>query len=143
MCLYISWNFTSKMKGKRILDPIETFLAGYSPEVQASSRKLRAMVKSAMPQAQEILVARHNYIGYSFSASTGDRICYICPMKDYVRLGFMFGTHLVDPEQMLEGTGKRMRHVKVKTMNDASHPALKRLAEAAWADALTHMKKKP
>jgi hypothetical protein len=38
-------------------DPIDTFLAGYSPHVQIISRTLRAMVKSAMPQANEILFA--------------------------------------------------------------------------------------
>jgi hypothetical protein len=36
-------------------DPIDTFLAGYSPDVQIISRTLRAMVKRAMPQANEIL----------------------------------------------------------------------------------------
>jgi len=61
-----------------MIDPIEEFFAGYSPDVQAISRKLRAMVKSAMPQANEILFASHNHIGYSFSESMGDRICYIC-----------------------------------------------------------------
>jgi hypothetical protein len=64
-------------------------------------------------------------------------------MKDYVRLGFMFGTHLADPNQMLIGEGKRLRHVKVKTVNDASNEALERLVEEAWMDAVSHMKKKP
>ncbi len=126
-----------------MLDPIEAFLAGYSPEVQAISRKLRTMVKSTLPQAYEILVANHNYIGYAYNESIGVRICYVCPMKDYVRLGFMFGTHLADPEQLLEGTGKRMRHVKVKSVKDANHPALERLVTEAWTDAQTHMQKKP
>lgn len=38
-------------------DPIDTFLAGYLPDVQVISWTLRAMVKSAMPQANEILLA--------------------------------------------------------------------------------------
>ena len=122
-----------------MLDPIEAFLAGYPLEVQSISRRLRAMVKSAMPQAHEVLFASHNHFAYGISESMGDRICYICPMKDYVRLGFMFGTHLADPEQLLVGTGKRLRHVKVRTMQEASQPALQLLVEAAWTDALTHM----
>jgi len=56
-------------------------------------------------------------------------------MKDYGRLGFMGGAQLADPDQVLEGTGKRLRHVKIKTLKDASHPALKRLVKAAWVDA--------
>ena len=125
-----------------MLDPFEAFFAGYPPDVQAISRKLRAMVRGTMPEANEVLFARHNHIGYSFTESMHDRVCYICPLQDYVRLGFDFGGHLADPERMLEGTGKRMRHVKVRTLKEADNPVLKQLVEAAWADAITHMKTK-
>jgi hypothetical protein len=110
--------------------------------VQTISRFLRAMVLDAMPEANETLFAKENHIAYSFSTSRRDTICYICPLKDYVRLGFMYGTHLPDPHQLLIGEGKRLRHVKVRTIEGASKPALKHLVEAAWADALTHMKTK-
>jgi len=123
-------------------DPIEEFLAHYSPDVQAISQSLRAMVTSAMPQVQEVLYARHNHFGYSFSGLMSERICYLCPMKDYVRLGFVYGAQPPDPEHRLEGTGKRLRHVKVRTLKEASHPALKRLVKAAWADAKKQMKEK-
>jgi hypothetical protein len=63
-------------------------------------------------------------------------------MKDYVRLGFMFGTHLPDPERMLIGEGLRLRHVKVRLVQEAKRPALERLVADAWLDALTHMKMK-
>ncbi|HEY6539733.1 MAG TPA: DUF1801 domain-containing protein, partial [Ktedonobacteraceae bacterium] len=76
------------------------------------------------------------------SMARRDTICYICPLKDYVRLGFMYGTNLPDPHQLLTGEGQRLRHVKVRTNEEAKNPALKQLVEDAWADALTHMKKK-
>jgi hypothetical protein len=124
-------------------DAIEAFLASYPPEMQAISRALRAMVTETMPpQAREVLYASHNHFAYSFSESMADRICYICPMKEYVRLGFMFGAHLPDPDQMLVGEGKRLRHVKVHTLEAANHPALKGLVEAAWTDASTQIKPK-
>ena len=123
-------------------DSIEAFFASYPPEVQSISRTLRAMVQNAMPQANELLFAKQNHIAYSFSMSRRDTICYICPLKDYARLGFMYGTHLPDPHQMLTGEGLRLRHIKVRTAEEASNPALKQLVESAWADALTHMKKK-
>jgi Domain of unknown function (DU1801) len=52
-------------------------------------------------------------------------------MKDYVRFGFMYGSHLADPDQRLEGTGARLRHVKLRTPQEASDPALQRLLDAA------------
>lgn len=125
-----------------MLDSFEAFFAGYTPDVQAISWKLRAMVKGGMPVANEVLFARHNHIGYLFTESVHDRVCYICPLRDYVRLGFDFGGQLADPGQMLEGTGKRMRHVKVRTLKEADNPALNQLVEAAWAEAITHMKTK-
>ncbi len=125
-----------------MVDPIETFFAGYTPDVQEISRVLRTMVRRAMPEAHEILLAHQNHVAYSFSESRRDTICYICPMKDYVRLGFMFGTHLPDPEQVLVGEGKRLRHVKVRSVQEANRPVLERLVTDAWSDALTHMKKK-
>lgn len=124
-------------------DAIEAFLAGYPPEMQAISRVLRAMVISTMPpQARELLFASQNHFAYCLSESRADCICYICPLKEYVRLGFMFGSHLPDPDHMLVGEGKRLRHVKVRTLEAAHHPALKGLVEAAWANANTQIKPK-
>ena len=121
-------------------DSIEAFFAGYPPEVQSISRTLRAMVQNAMPEAHELLFAQQNHIAYSFSMSSRDTICYICPLKDYARLGFMYGTYLPDPQQLLIGEGKRLRHVKVRTGEEARNPALQQLVEDAWADAQTRMK---
>jgi hypothetical protein len=123
-------------------DPIEEFFARYPDDVQVISRKLRAMVKGAMPGANELLFASQNHVAYSFSQSRNETICYICPLNNYVRLGFMFGSHLPDPDQVLVGEGKRLRHVKVRTVEATEHPALEPLVKAAWADAITHMKRK-
>src|SRR5438046_9298063 len=115
-------------------DPIEQFFAGYPPEVQTISRKLRDMMNKAMPDGgNEVLFAGYNHVGYSLGKSMHERICYICPMKDYVRLGFMYGTSLPDPDQMLVGEGKRLRHVQVRSLKDANHAALQQLVNAAWA----------
>lgn len=117
------------------MDAYDQFLARYSPEVQAISRKLRTLVKRALPGAREVLVDRHNHIGYNYTPAPRDRIVYICPMSDYVRLGFMYGTHLDDPEQLLVGAGKRLRHVKIRSLKEAANPALRPLVEAAWSEA--------
>src|ERR671935_2402008 len=112
-------------------DAVEDFLARYPDDIQTISCTLRALVKRTMPQAHEYLVARHNHFGYATSDAARDRIIYICPMKDYVRFGFYYGGQLDDPKQLLEGEGKRMRHVKVRSLQSANRPALKRLTKAA------------
>jgi hypothetical protein len=129
-------------QGEAMTDPIEEFFAAYPPAVQAISRKLRVMVKSAMPGANEVLYASNNHIGYAHSQSMADRVVYICPMKNYVRLGFMRGTQLADPYQKLVGEGKWLRHVKVRTINEADHPALEGLVNEAWTEAQANLKQK-
>ncbi|HLW00579.1 MAG TPA: DUF1801 domain-containing protein [Ktedonobacterales bacterium] len=113
-------------------DQIDSSLASYPPEVATICRLLRATAQQSMPAAQELWY--HSSIGYAVSTSPFDRICYIAPQNGYVNLGFFFGTHLEDPQHLLEGTGARMRHVKVRTLAQAGDPALAALLKAAWLD---------
>jgi hypothetical protein len=50
----------------------------------------------------------------------------------YVNLGFFFGTDLADPSHVLEGTGKRMRHVKIRSIKEAGALSLPALVQDAW-----------
>jgi hypothetical protein len=116
-------------------DPVETFFARYTLDVQNISRALRDMVLNQMPGVVEVLYDSQNHTGYSITGKTNDMIVYITPMKDYVRLGLMRGTELPDPENVLVGEGKWLRHVKVRTLDDAANSAYSALVSAAWADA--------
>ncbi len=55
---------------------------------------------------------------------------YIMPQKDRVNLEFLFGVDLPDPDGFMEGTGKKLRHVKVYDMETAESPAIQALLEA-------------
>ena len=46
------------------------------------------------------------------------RVCYLATNKDYVTLGLFNGALLQDPDGLIEGTGAKMRHVKVRKMDD-------------------------
>jgi hypothetical protein len=61
------------------------------------------------------------------------RILYIAPQNGYVNLGFFFGVGMADPTSLLEGSGKRMRHVKIRTVLAAHNPALVPLIQEGWA----------
>ncbi|MEN9704707.1 MAG: hypothetical protein RLZZ393_586, partial [Pseudomonadota bacterium] len=52
----------------------------------------------------------------------------------HVNVGFFQGTELPDPEGLLEGTGKRMRHVKLRPGVVVDAKALKALIRAAYRD---------
>lgn len=59
---------------------------------------------------------------------------YVGVFKAHINVGFFFGAELEDPEGLLEGTGKRMRHVKIKPGGELNSAALVALIGIAYAD---------
>jgi len=59
---------------------------------------------------------------------------YVNAFRDHVNVGFFRGAEIADPARLLEGTGKFMRHVKLRPERDADAVALGRLIETAYAD---------
>ncbi len=59
---------------------------------------------------------------------------YVNVFASQVNVGFFHGAALADPARLLEGTGKYMRHVKLKPDVATNKEALRRLIEAAYAD---------
>ena len=113
---------------------VKDWLSNLPPELSLIARQLRAVARKQMPDAHEFIY--HDAIGYSVSDSPFDRICYIAPQsKGYVNFGFFFGASLPDPKKLLIGEGKRLRHVKVWSVEDAKNPALAKLIAATWKQA--------
>ncbi|MGA0604248.1 DUF1801 domain-containing protein [Caulobacter sp. KR2-114] len=59
---------------------------------------------------------------------------YVGAFTAHVNIGFFAGAALPDPAGLLQGAGKRMRHVKLRWGEPADEPALKALIAAAYAD---------
>ena len=59
---------------------------------------------------------------------------YVNAFKDHVNIGFFFGALLKDPARLLEGTGKRGRHVKLRPGREVNTAALIELVNAAYVD---------
>lgn len=113
---------------------VEKWVADLLPDVQAITKALCTVASRNMPEAHEFIY--HDAIGYSTSDSPADRICYIAPQnKGYVNFGFFFGAGLPDPTQLLIGDGQRLRHVKVRSVEEAKNPALEKLIAATWKQA--------
>ena len=58
-------------------------------------------------------------------------LCVFVVQKEHVTLAFLRGAVLSDPEGLLEGKGKGVRNVKLRTAEDVNQPALKKLIEQA------------
>ena len=59
---------------------------------------------------------------------------YVNSFKSHVNVGFFYGAMLEDPAGLLEGSGKRMRHVKLKPGPEFDTAALRDLIDAAYLD---------
>jgi hypothetical protein len=60
---------------------------------------------------------------------------YVAAFRDHANVGFFHGAFLDDPAGLLEGSGKRMRHVKLRPDAPLDEAALAALIAAAHADA--------
>jgi len=113
-----------------LADVVKEFLSNYPEEIRSISAELRNLARKVMHGAHEFLY--YDAINYSTSDSPIGRICYISPTEKYVTLGFLFGARLDDKHHLLEGSGKRARHVKIRKLEEGKNPALKELVKAAW-----------
>jgi hypothetical protein len=113
-------------------DSVEALYAKLTPEVRPLMEELRALIAEVMPNATEGVHLGWTVIHYRHGGSMRDMIVALSPQRAYVNLEFADGAELPDPAHRLEGTGKRMRHVKIHSSEDARNPAVRvLLGEAA------------
>jgi hypothetical protein len=97
-----------------------------NPELRKVVRALRTFVKRIVPSVKETV----NAWGVSTFEAKDPFCCYMVG-KYHVTFGFHYGTSLEDPEKLLEGTGKNIRHVKLRSVADLERKGLKELVAAA------------
>jgi len=108
-------------------DDLGALLKPYDPEVVETARALRALVVDACPGATEIVQLGWKAVTYTRGGAMKGAICAIGLHKGWVNLQFPQGTSLGDPGGLLEGTGKAMRHVKVRSADGMDEVALSAL----------------
>jgi len=91
------------------------------------TRAVRALVKKMVKGGEEYV---NPWKIPSFD-SNGPLCCFMAG-KEHVTLAFMRGAALPDPEKLMEGTGKGVRHVKLRNVDEVKTPGVKKLiVEAA------------
>ena len=86
------------------------------------AKAVRTLVKNSAKDVEEYV---NPWKIPSFD-SNGPLGCFMVG-KDHVTFAFMRGAALPDPEELLEGTGKSVRHVKLSTLADVKRPGVKKL----------------
>ena len=113
---------------KELLDLLKLYDRG----VQELTLALRQLVLQELAPCCEYIVEVYIVsILYGPTHRMKDGICYIGVIKDHVNLGFIRGSELADPQRILEGTGKQMRHIKIRNMSDLERPAIRAYLQEA------------
>jgi hypothetical protein len=114
------------LDGKSAKEWIDLYVDAKPAELREVAEKLRKLVKKTAKGTAESV----NPWRIPTFESNGP-MCFFSVGKYHVTFGFLRATLLPDPAELLEGTGKNLRHVKLRTAEDVSKPALKKLIEAA------------
>lgn len=112
-------------------------MAEHSDELGAIARHWFEVMRACGEDVRELLHDGHP------TACVGDAaFAYVNAFRAHVNVGFFRGAEIADPAGLLEGTGKFMRHVKLKPGRDVDAPALKRLINTAYFDMTERLRRR-
>ena len=119
-----------RLNGAVERDPaIDGWMKEHAGELGAIAQKWFEVMRKCGDEVRELL---HDGCP---TACLGDAAFgYVNVFTSHVNVGFFQGASLPDPARLLQGTGKFMRHVKLKPGTAANAAALRRLIEEAYSD---------
>jgi hypothetical protein len=124
-----------RFSGTVTRDPaIDVWLKQQPPELGAIAHKWFVRMRECGDEFQELM-----HDGCPVACVGDAPFGYVNVFRAHVNVGFFHGAELKDPTGLLEGNGKRMRHVKLKPGADLNVAALSALIEAAYADIKTRL----
>ncbi len=104
---------------------VDRLLLEIDPPQRSVAGALREVILQAGPELEErVAYGAPWYRGKGY-------VCAIAAHADHTNLEFARGTSLRDPAELLEGSGKRMRHVKVYAVAEVKRPQLRALLREA------------
>jgi hypothetical protein len=112
------------------------FLKAYDRHISDMALALREIILEEAPDASESIYQVYTVaIWFGFSGKMKDMFCYIATNAGHVNLGFPRGASLPDPNRVLEGEGKTMRHIKFASLREVERPFVQRYIRAAMEQA--------
>jgi len=105
---------------------------GTTSQVEAIARQLEEIIIEIYPDVVEVPWPSQKIIGYDVGPKKmSEHFCYNAAQREYVNLGFDYGAALPDPERLLAGTGKNLRHIKVRDVGMVAQPALRQMVQSS------------
>jgi hypothetical protein len=118
------------MSGESVDAQFERLLGPHSVGVAATARALRALVHRELAAPVEQVDFANKLLAIGTSERMRDLLFAIIPHSAHVNLQLADGVALPDPTGLVEGTGKRIRHVKSRSVEETQRPALRDIVTA-------------
>jgi len=111
-------------------------LLPYGEVIQRLALATRRLILEEAPEASELVyevytIADH----FTFTERPSDAFVFTTTHANWVNLGFNFGSLLPDPDGLLRGEGKLIRHVRIAQATDLDVPGVRELVRAAISQA--------
>ncbi len=109
-----------------------------SKDVKEIAEHIRALVIGLHPDAVEVPRNKDKTVAYGFGEKKlSEGYCYLAPQRGHLSVGFWWGAMLEDPNGMLEGKGKKLRHVKISDTVTAKSAKVAQLVHLAIEERRT------
>lgn len=116
-------------KGTKRDPAVERWLSGDPVEVRSIAREWFTQMRES---GADVLESIHD--GCPVACVEDAPFGYVNAFRNHVNVGFFYGALLDDPAGILQGSGKRMRHVKLQPGSQVDAQSLRNLIEAAYVD---------
>jgi hypothetical protein len=114
---------------------IEQVLANTATPLRVLVAELMDAVRKLHPDVHVLAWPKQQIISFGFGPKKmTEHYFYIGVHGKHINAGFYYGATLPDPSGLLEGTGKNLRHLKVRSLEDARRAALAALITAAKSE---------
>ncbi len=111
-------------------DPaVEAWFEDHAGELGDIARRWFDVMRGIGDDVRELI-----HDGHPTACAGEAAFAYVNAFTSHVNVGFFRGAELPDPAQLLEGTGKYMRHVKLWPESDIDTAELMKLIDAAYID---------
>jgi hypothetical protein len=116
---------------------LEAFLGRYLPGVAAIGRGAVRHLHARLPGCDALVYDNYQAlaVGFSPDGRTGSAMLSIALYPRWVSLFFLQAPGLPDPQNLLQGSGSTVRHIRLGSIDDLDLPPVRALIEAAVAAA--------
>ena len=112
---------------------IASFLARYSPAIEAQLKGARRRLRAFFPHGYELVFDNYNALVFGISPTerASEAFISVAGYPKWVTLFFLNGTGLSDPNGLLEGQGKQVRSIRLTNPSQINEPEVEALISQA------------